>query len=284
MRGIVAVSGRAHDRYATLPRVELLVSIGLDIDLVEQLRHAVDARVVAYPAVPRLYSVEGRTFVESSSVAGRWLEPTGVVYYGYFDDAGPARRALALSATPTFPDVGATLPLDERAMALLLASRADEGGPGRGFVPAGIEAKITREHVLKWGNRHCGEDKSRVAGVVHVEHNTIVEPFVDGFSERILIVGERSWHLRYESPDWRKNVKATVTVVDSDPRLVARARATCERLGLTVAGVDYIVGDPTATLLEVNAYPGFDDVPDAVRAFPSPEISDNWWRRVTGSR
>ena len=170
-----------------LPPVEMLVTIGLDTDPLQRLRHAVDARVVAYPAVPRLYSVEGRTFVESASVAGRWLEPMGVVYYGYFDDAGPARRALALSATTTFPDIGATLPLDERAMALLLASRADERGPGRGFVPAGIDAKVTREQVLKWGNRHCGEDKARASGVVHVEHDSIVEPFVEGFSERIFI-------------------------------------------------------------------------------------------------
>jgi hypothetical protein len=261
--------------------VELLVTIGLDAAPAQSLRAAVDARVVAYPAVPRLYSVEGRTFVESASVAGRWLEPKAIVYYGYFDDAGPARRALALSATPTFPDVGATLPLDERPMALLLASRSDEPGPGRGYVPAGIEAKVAREQVLKWGSRHCGEDKERARETVKVEHDAIVEPFVQGRSERILLVGERSWHLRYESADWRKNVAATVTVVEPDERLLARARATSGRLGLTVAGVDYVVNDSGATLLEVNAYPGFDDAPEASDSFVA--LAAAWWGGVIGA-
>lgn len=95
--------------------------------------------------------------VESATVAGRWLEPRGVGYYGYFDDAGDARRALALGATPTFPDVRAALPLDERAMALLLALRVDESESRRGFVPRGVELRLEREQVLKWGSRHCGD-------------------------------------------------------------------------------------------------------------------------------
>ncbi len=112
--------------------MDLLVTIGLDPDLVQRLRGVLEARLVAYSAVPRLYSLEGRVRVESANVSGRWLEPQGIVYYGYFEGSGVQRRALALGATPTFPDVGTTLPLDERAMALLLASRADDPGPPRG--------------------------------------------------------------------------------------------------------------------------------------------------------
>jgi hypothetical protein len=258
--------------------VELLVTIGLDPDLVERLRGALEARVVAYPAVPRLYSVEGRVRVDSASVSGRWLEPRGIVYYGYFEHAGVARRALALGATPTFPDVGATLPLDERAMALLLASRADEPGPPRGYVPAGLELALEREQVLKWGNRHCGEDKARASGSVQVTNAAIIEPFIEGRSERVLLVGEHAWHLRYESSDWRKNVRATVAEIEPDADLVARARQTAGRLGLAIAGVDYVVGESDATLLEVNAYPGLDDVPAAAEAFV--ELARGWWERL----
>jgi hypothetical protein len=31
-------------------------------------------------AVPRLYSLDGQLRVESASVAGRWLEPAGVIF------------------------------------------------------------------------------------------------------------------------------------------------------------------------------------------------------------
>ncbi len=259
--------------------MDLLVAVGLDADVVEQLRGRVDARLVAYPAVPRLYSVDGRVLVESASVVGRWLEPRGVVFYGYFDDAGPARRALALGATPTLPDVRATLPLDERAMALMLAARADEPGPGRGFVPRGTPLKVDREHVVKWGNRHCGEDKERVTGSVEMASDAVIEPFVEGRSVRVLIVGERAWQLHYESADWRKNVRATVTTVEEDARLVARARRTTEKLGLAIAGVDYIVNEEGAVLLEVNAYPGFEDMPEARDAFV--EMAASWWDGLT---
>ena len=261
--------------------MELLVTIGLDADVVQPLRERLEARIVAYPAVPPLYSLGGQLFVESASVAGRWLTPRGVIFYGYFDGAGPARRALALSTTPTFPDVRSTLPLDERAMALVLAMRADEPGPGRGFVPAGTTLKVERDHVIKWGNRHCGEDKARFTGSFEMPNDAVVEAFVDGRSERILLVGESAWQLHYESADWRKNVKATVTTVNLDSRLVARARHTAQRLGLAVAGVDYIVNDDGARLLEVNAYPGFDDVPDAADAFV--ELAARWWARVTST-
>ena len=101
---------------------------------------------------------------------------------------------------------------------------------------------------------------------------------MEGRSERILLVGERSWQLRYESADWRKNIGATVTAVEPDAHLVARARATCGRLGLIIAGVDYIVNEGGATLLEVNAYPGFDDVPEANDAFV--ELAAAWWGEV----
>jgi hypothetical protein len=42
------------------------------------------------------------------------------------------------------------------------------------------------------------------------------------------------WHLRYESSDWRKNVKATVSKPPVDRSLEARARRTAERLELAI--------------------------------------------------
>lgn len=257
------------------------MTIGLDPAVVDSLRQRLEARVVAYPAVPRVYSADGQVRVESASVTGRWLEPAGVLFYGYFENAGAARRALALASTPTFPDVGATLPLDERAMALLLALRAEGRLSGRGFVPRGVAVTVESEHVLKWGNRHCGEDKARVTGKVDPVDDAVIEPFVAGGSMRVLIVGDKAWQLHYESNDWRKNMGATITVADVDPELLARARHTVDRLGLPIAGVDYVVTETDAVLLEVNAYPGLEDLPDASEAFLG--MVETWWNGVVTS-
>ena len=261
--------------------MELLVAIGAEEGWTERLRSALDARVVTYPAPPPTFSIEGSVYVESATVAGRWLRPHGIFIYGYFDDAAAFRRALALAATPTFPDVRRTLPLDERALALVAATLADGSRPPRGFVPAGVEVSFEREHVLKWGSRHCGEDKARASGRWLVEQDAIVEPFFDGRSERVLVVGGEAWHLRYESDDWRKNVRAKVAVIDPDAELVARARRICASLGLEVAGVDFVVTPESAYLLEVNAYPGLDDVPAAADALVA--LTRRWWSSIPTS-
>jgi glutathione synthase/RimK-type ligase-like ATP-grasp enzyme len=84
--------------------------------------------------------------------------------------------------------------------------------------------------------------------------------------------------LHYESADWRKNVGATITVADVDPELLARARRTADRLGLAIAGVDYVVTESEAMLLEVNAYPGLEDLPDASEAFIG--MPETWWSAI----
>ena len=161
--------------------MRLLVTIGLDEPLAERLRDVLKACVVAYPAVPELYALDGRLRVASARVAGRWLDPDGVVFYSDSDAAREARRALALADVPTFPNVRATLPLDDKVLALVAAVRADgRPAPRRGYLPAGTEIELAGERVLKWGDRHCGEGKARASGATRVTEGTIVEPFLTG--------------------------------------------------------------------------------------------------------
>lgn len=258
--------------------MDLLVTIGLEPPLASALQTRIDARSVHYATPPAGYALDGRVLVESSRVAGRMLEPRGVVFYSYFEDASAAvlRRALALGDTPSFPDVRRTLPLDDKVLALVAALGADVPRLARGYLPAGEVPAWSGERVLKWGHRHCGEDKSRAESGFVLPAPAIVEPFVEGSSERILIVGEGTWHLRYESEDWRKNVGAQVTVLETpDPALLAVGRALAAHLGLVVAGIDFIVRDGIPYLLEVNAYPGLDDVPEAQDAFVA--AVEAWW-------
>ncbi len=260
----------------------LLVTVGLDDPLEEALRARLEARVVAYPALPAAYALDGRLYVESWRVAGRWLQPDGVVFYGYWPGADGLRRALALSDVPTFPDVRATLCHDDKITSLVLCLRADPGGlpVPRGYLPAGTEAEAEGTRVVKQGDLHCGEGKSRVTGPLAPGVPSLVEPFLEGTSERVLLVGDKVWQLRYDSDDWRKNVRATVTPVIPDPALVARARGTAAGLGLEVAGFDYQRTAAGDALLEVNAYPGLDDAPGAEEAFV--DAVARWWQARCG--
>lgn len=245
-----------------------LAVIGLDRDLAMRLKSLVDGPVVTYDIPPRCYAVDGVTFVESPTVSERWLKPRGVVYYSYFDDAADVRRALALSSTPTFPNVRSTIVLDDRVLALIQAEGLTKFTAPRGYAAPGLTLSFgDAEYVLKSGSKHCGEGKIRVSGEHTFDIACEIEPFIQGRSERVLLVGDLAWQLHYESVDWRKNVNATVSRVALDPVLVKDARRVTRGLGLDVAGVDYIVTDKGAFFLEVNAYPGLDDVPEAEAAF-----------------
>ena len=257
-----------------------LVSIGLEPHVVDAIKQEV-GHIVVHDVLPRAFSRGGQAFVESPSIWGKYLRPRGVLYYCYFENPGVVRKALALAETPTFPDVRKTLPHDDKALSLIAAIEADPGpSVPRGFVPADEEIPIPEGETLvgKWGEWHCGEGKERFQNVAKTPEPAVLEPFVHGESHRILIVGERAWQLHYESEDWRKNVGSTIKQVELDTELVARARKTSENLGLAVAGIDYIVNDDGAVLLEVNAYPGLDHVDEAEREFA--RLAIEWARKL----
>jgi len=268
------------------PNDPLLISIGIDPTTDAQLRTRLkNTRVVHYAAPPPAYSLDGQVRIESQRVPGRWLEPNGVIYYGYFPHAQQTRRALALANTPTFPNIRPTLPHDDRVLSLLLAN--PNSHVPRGFLPQGhrLELPTPAPHVFKWSNSHCGEDKALSQGPFTAPDDTLVEPYIPGTSDRILIIGPHTWHLRYHSHDWRKNVEAAIETLPLEPTtpkghtLLSHASLTAHKLNLDVVGIDYQVpkeGPPT--LLEVNTYPGFDQVEGAEDAFINQ--ATQWWEDV----
>ena len=280
--------------------------IGLDDALAERVKDAIaavnwDTNVVLYSSVP-LIEHDTALRVESPSITGRMLDVDGVLYYSYFEDVEKERLALALSTVPTFPDVRATLPLDDKLAALVFALRADPDGArapsrwvarSRAFcnLLSAEEKQVIADHpgcVVKLGNAHCGEGKWLVeeflaqippSGKLIANGPIYVEPFVHGESVRVLLIGERAWQLHYTSNDWRKNVRATVTSVPVDDTLSARTRAIAAGLGLSIAGVDYILPETGApVLLEVNAYPGLEHAPGAEDAFV--DLAVQWVRSI----
>lgn len=246
----------------------LIVTVGLSIDQSSFIKESVDARVVAYPGPVAAYSVDGGFHIESRTVSGRFLRPDAVVYYSYFDQAHDFRQALALSRIPTFPDVRHTIIHDQRPISFMLANMADPNPRhDSGFMPRGTTIELAQPSVAKWSDKHCGDGKAIVSGAWTAAESSLIEPYWEGESQRVLRVGERYWQLSYQSADWRKNVDADVCEIDLDPALVDRTRQLTSRLNLEVAGVDFLVSPSGSRLLEVNAYPGFDEVAAADAAF-----------------
>lgn len=256
-----------------------LIAIGFEPYWVEAIKAEV-GHVVVHNTLPRGYSFGGQAFVESPSIFGKYLRPRGVMYYCYFENSQPICRALAISETPTFPNVRKTLLHDDKTLSLVAALDAElDTGLITPQVPRGFSDDIPvpmgkgEQAVAKWGEWHCGEGKKICKSEVTAPEAAIIEPFIEGESHRILVVGNSAWQLHYESDDWRKNVNSTITVLDNpDKELILRAHRTASNLGLVVAGVDYIINDDGAFLLEVNAYPGLYQVPQAEQKFISMAI------------
>lgn len=240
------------------------VIIGLDRDLAEPIRDRVRSphnRVTIYDTVPRGYSDKGVFYVEDLTMQGTWFAPDAVIYYSYFENVLAFRKALALSFTHSFPYVDATILHDDKDMSLIYRRMISENGPpafDRGYIPANVQLTLPQERVIKQGNVHCGENKFKLPEGYFFAPGTdsLVEPFIEGTSYRVLVVGHKTWAIRYDSEDWRKNVSGTQTLV-SLPEIEALYKAHVHDLHLHIAGVDFIHGvDGKVHDLELNCYPG----------------------------
>jgi hypothetical protein len=274
--------------------IEVIVSIGLDPDMVAKVKQALSdpekppQHILAYDAPPLMYSKDGELFIESKQSIGKFLKPKGVIYYGYFPgiDTVNWMKAIAISDVRCFPDVRRTIFHEDRIFSLIMARQADPMNSPvsatrmpRGWLPRGTEVPVASGMVIKCGNDHCGENKMRLEEDTHiVSANTahdgaLVEPFIDGRSRRILVVGTQAWQIDYESDDWRKNVNAKLTIrkmdggTGLDHYLWTRSVSICTTLGLHVAGIDYVGHEGNWKLLEVNTYPGLEDIPEAQDTF-----------------
>jgi hypothetical protein len=258
--------------------MERIACVGLEPRYVRAIKKRPHGHVVTYEVPPRMYSLHGRLFAESLTVNGKWLQIDRLFWYGYFPDfprIPEVRRAIALAAVPAFPDLDLALIHDDRVLSLILATRADPKLPiKRGYLTTDSRPFTFEElHVLKVGNDHCGDGKRLINGYLGGNQGTlpgIIEPFIKGESIRVLVVGEKAWVLKYESKkgDWRKNVDPVVTEIHFAPGIKERGQQIAKKLDLSVVGIDFIGSHEEGwQLLEVNAYPGLEDVPEAQDEF-----------------
>jgi len=120
--------------------------------------------------------------------------------------------------------------------------------------------------VIKYGQTHQGEGKYKLentdeswANLPEWDGLATVEPFYEGLSVRVLIIGDRVFGVQYHNPNsWIKN-SLGCDYDDWAPidGIVAHAQRAANHFGLEIAGVDYVV-EPSGVFhfLEINQFPG----------------------------
>jgi hypothetical protein len=187
----------------------------------------------------------------------------GCVYFADVRDKDVERHnlgVLARSALPCYPDPAALLAASDRHAAMARCVSA-------GLVDHPVvQARWTGEpalpfpYVLKVGDEHRGEGKHLIrsaADVVRWEGVATMEPFFDGESVRVLLIGEHAFgaRLRHEG-SWVKNAPgASVEPWAPDPAVVDHARRAARLFGLEIAGVDYVIDRGGPHFLELNPFP-----------------------------
>jgi hypothetical protein len=231
--------------------------IGLDEPEYRAIAERVDGTVLAHESLPRIVVDDGTLYVESRSGA-HLLPVSHVAFHGIFENDLEWLSGLALWGGPCLPNAAAMMDCRLRLPCLVRALRHSRfAAPKRGYVAPGAVFTTEREHVAKWGNWHCGENKARFTKSWTSDEPCLVEPFLEGESVRVVLIGDEAWQIRLAGPQWLKSIhdpKAAFMAVD--PELLDDTRTVKNALGLEIAANDYLVApDGSKHLLELNHIP-----------------------------
>jgi len=253
--------------------------IGFESYIVDALKRDSRGRnIIDYDTLPKAYSDKGVFYLEHPHMDGFMLAPERILFYSYFPDSLGFRKAMAFGTQPTWPPVRSTILHDDKDLSILV-SLGRGASLDKGYLPRGtVSQTFKSSRVFKTGNDHCGEGKVlqhapqvqegptfKAEGYCYIaKEPTLVEPFIRGESYRVLVLGSESWVIRYDSEDWRKNVRGTRTVIEHPDSyqmsMVRHANEVVARCGLPLAGIDYVLDEYGCFhFLETNCYP---EIPD----------------------
>jgi len=130
--------------------------------------------------------------------------------------------------------------------------------------------------VLKTGTEHRGIGKYLISSVRDIpewEGIATMEPYFEGESVRVLIIGSEVFSFKTTNPDsWIKNSPgADIEKCSVPTEMIQHAKECKQYFRLDIAGMDYILEDDgTFHFLEINQYPGlgvFEDTEECGKAF-----------------
>ncbi len=129
--------------------------------------------------------------------------------------------------------------------------------------------------VLKIGTEHRGIGKYLIESIKDIpefEGSCTVEPYYEGDSVRVLIIGEQIFGIQtINDQNWVKNAPGgEIIKKELSEDIIQHAKQVTNYFGLDIAGVDYIVNEDGFHFLEINQYPGvagFDDIEECAKEF-----------------
>jgi len=198
----------------------------------------------------------------------------GVIFYADVDDKDIERHNLELFVEhniPCFPDPKVLLGMQDRHEVLEQCVNWGFAKDDREFITSdqfffnGFPI-VNFPVVIKTGNSHRGIDKYLVSNLGEIpewEGIATVEPYYEGESCRLLVIGEEVFGARYNnSESWIKNSVGCEVEEIPDSEIPGYMKQSAleltERFGLEIAGIDYIVKDGNWEFIEINQYPGLD--------------------------
>lgn len=187
----------------------------------------------------------------------------GVVYFADVHDKDIERHNLHLFSSrsvPCWPDPAALLELSDRHFALAKCRAA--GLVDHSIVISGFTRQplLPLPYVLKVGDEHRGEGKYLIRNAADIpswEGEATAEPFFEGESVRVLLLGDRAFGLRIvNDTHWIKNsAGGRIEVWEPDSEIVAHARRARALFRLDVAGIDYVIDGTGFHFIELNPFP-----------------------------
>jgi hypothetical protein len=253
--------------------------IGFDDAEAADLAPHLPGDVMAHEMLPRIVVRDGRLLVESCDTF-RLVPVSRVVFHGIFEHDLEFLAALALWGGPCFPNPVAMMNCRLRLPCLVRALQYTRFGGTRGYVSPGATFVAPSESVAKWGNWHCGENKTRFSGPFEAQEPTLVEPFHRGEAVRVVILGEEARQIRLAGEGWLKSVHGRgAAFMEADPELVADTRAVRAGLGLDLIANDYMTGPEGKYLLEVNHIPSVTCFPELWQDYQ--DVVGRWAARAS---
>jgi hypothetical protein len=243
--------------------------IGLDTPQNALLKSQISRPVSMHESLPKMLVRDGQLFIEAPTGFG--LQPISrVVFHGIFEDDHDFIAGLALWSGPCLPNARAMMDCRLKLPCLVRALQfTDFGEPLRGYVSPQLEYDTDVERVSKWGNWHCGENKSRFHDKFISSESAIVERYLEGEAIRVVVIGSKYWQIRLQGDGWLKSIHhPTACFMEPDLRLVADTQKVAQGFGLEIAANDYIVTpDGQPHLLEVNHIPNVTRFPEIWDAY-----------------
>lgn len=233
-----------------------LCIIGLEQSIVDRIRETYYGPIVIHQMIPKFYIQEGVLYVEKENGVGM-LRIDRVIFHGIFENDFDLITGLAIWGGDCYPNAVGMMNCRLKLPCLARALQVSQFNSKRGMIAPNTEINVDKITVGKWGNWHCGENKTRFNGTWHSQEAAVLEPFFEGNSVRVVSIGDKHLQVNLEGTDWLKSIhdpKASIMEMDAD--LLEDTLTIKKHFGLQMIANDYIVGsNGRKHLLEVNHIP-----------------------------